>query len=331
MPRVTPTHLPELHQIALPTPFAVGDVNACVIEGDPLTLIDCGVNTAESFDALCEGLAALGHRIEEVGQIILSHHHVDHLGAVGRVVATSGAEVVAHPYTVPYVEMPQAIRIRNRNFIEVAFLQGGVPQAVLDAIEATEDYYLSLMGTAHVSRTLDEGDTLPLGGREWTVFHTPGHAGGLICLFEPRSRVLLSSDHILKQISSNPLIEAPDPGQKRPRRLLEYMHHLARVAALNPAIAYTGHGDPVEDVPTLVRDRLAAHRARAEKILSKFDGQPRTLYEMTQLMFPKVPASDAYLTLSEVVGHFDLLEVEGRIARDMQHGVVYWRPIGETP
>ena len=72
--------------------------------------------------------------------------------------------------------------------------------------------------------TLADGDVLQLGSEDWQVLHTPGHSGGLICLYQPQRRLLISSDHLIRDISSNPVIEPPDPGEtERPRRLVEYM------------------------------------------------------------------------------------------------------------
>ena len=45
-----------IHKIILPTPFAVGDVNAYLMKGDSLTLVDAGTNTEEALFALRKGI-----------------------------------------------------------------------------------------------------------------------------------------------------------------------------------------------------------------------------------------------------------------------------------
>jgi glyoxylase-like metal-dependent hydrolase (beta-lactamase superfamily II) len=331
MPDVIQTVLPSLHQIELPTPFAVGPVNAYLFEGDPLTLIDCGLNSDRCFETLVSAVESLGHSMDEIGRLVITHHHVDHLGGAQRVVEASGAEVIAHPYTVPFLEAPLAVRERSRNYTDVAFRQGGVPQTIIDLLDQVDTYLVTLTGKVNVTCTVDEGDTLSLGEGEWQVLHTPGHAGGMICLYDPASKVIMTADHILRNVSSNPLIEAPEPGHQRPHRLLDYMRELGRVAALDTRIGYAGHGEPVTDIPGLVAQRLEHHRQRAEKIFSLFEGKPRTLYEVTRLMFPDKPDHESYLTLSEVVGHFDLLERDGRLVRNMgSNGVMTWVPVSPT-
>ena len=83
--------------------------------------------------------------------------------------------------------------------------------------------YLSNEGGAEWQYGFDHqpllhGDVIQVGKVRFDVLHTPGHAGGLICLYEPAGRTLLSSDHLLAGISSNPVVEPPPPG--RDERLL---------------------------------------------------------------------------------------------------------------
>jgi len=87
--------LAGVHRLAVPTPFAVGKVNAYLIEDDPLTLIDGGPNYGSGLDVLSESIAAHGHSIEDIGLILLTHNHTDHLGLAQIVVEHSGAEVGA--------------------------------------------------------------------------------------------------------------------------------------------------------------------------------------------------------------------------------------------
>ena len=82
-----------IHQIPLPTPFGVGDVNTWLLLGDPLTLVDAGPLQAEAEAALDAGLAEHGLRVEDLELIVLTHQHVDHTGLAGRLAERSGARV----------------------------------------------------------------------------------------------------------------------------------------------------------------------------------------------------------------------------------------------
>jgi hypothetical protein len=65
-----------IHCLPIPTPFAVGRVNTYLIEDDPLTLLDAGPNSGRALDELEQGLAALGHRVEDLELILVSHQHM---------------------------------------------------------------------------------------------------------------------------------------------------------------------------------------------------------------------------------------------------------------
>jgi glyoxylase-like metal-dependent hydrolase (beta-lactamase superfamily II) len=261
-------------------------------------------------------------------QLIVTHHHSDHMGLAAKVVAVSGAELMAHEYAVPFLEAPHETRVHFDNYFQRICEAGAVPREMQRIIAGVSDYIEQYVNASiSPDRVLCEGDMVRAGDQEWQVLHTPGHAGDLICLYDSQTGILLASDHLLANISSNPLIEPP-PGkeslQPRPKRLHEYLYHLQRIADLQPRIAYAGHGDPVHDVPHLVAERIAFHQRRAEKILAYFDDGPAHLWDITERMYGHLKPQQIFLAISEVLGHIDLLEMDGRLQRNLTDGIIYW-------
>jgi uncharacterized protein YycO len=72
-------------------------------------------------------------------------------------------------------------------------------------------------------------------------------------------------------------------------------------------VVLPGHGDPVTDHRTLVEERARMHDRRAAKIARMLADGPVTAYEIATRMWGNVAVTQAYLTLSEVLGHVDLL------------------------
>jgi uncharacterized protein YycO len=64
------------------------------------------------------------------------------------------------------------------------------------------------------------------------------------------------------------------------------------------------------------------HRRRAEKIHGLIASQPRTAHEIAQELWGNVAVTQAYLTLSEVLGHVDLLLDEGVVVERERDGVI---------
>jgi glyoxylase-like metal-dependent hydrolase (beta-lactamase superfamily II) len=323
-----PTHVVDgLYQIVIPTPYKAGPVNCYVSTTEPITLIDTGTKSAASFAALQAELAALNLHVSDLHRVIITHAHADHYGQAAEIVRASNAEVWTHRHSRVPLEAYEMIRAERNAFYVQIMIEAGVPpeqrQRVVESRRSSDPHAEAV----EVDRVVDEGDVIELAGRAWQVYHTPGHAGGLICLFDPISRVLLSNDHLLRDISSNPVIE-PDPdGGPRPHRLVQYIQQMQRMADLEPVIAWTGHGQPIRDVHKIVRQRLHFHERRAQRMIDLIGAEERSAYQIAAPLFTRLSGGEAFLALSETIGHLDWLEEQGRIEAIQQDEVIYWRRI----
>lgn len=324
------TSLDHLHAIELPTPFAVGPINVYVADapGEPLTLIDTGPRTEKARLALEAGLERLGYALDDLERILVSHAHVDHFGLASDLVSLSGAKVLSHRWNKHTLGDYNADREQRVAFYGGLLRQAGVPEEVMTAVGRVTLGVRVFARPVSVKVSLDDGDTVRLAGRDWQVLHTPGHAAGLVCLYEPQSRTLLSSDHLLRDISSNPVVEPPPPGEtERLRSLALYRASLQRVAALGAAQALPSHGPVIDDVPGLVERRLAFHERRAERVLAALREGARTTWDVTQILFPDRSPMDTFLAVSEVIGHLELLESVGRIKGGDAGEITCWEVI----
>src|SRR5438034_9275949 len=84
----------DIVQTPLPLPH-VGSVNAWLLRGDPLTLIDTGPRDDEALAALEADLRREGVRVEDIELVLGTHHHLDHVGLVATIVRRSCATVAA--------------------------------------------------------------------------------------------------------------------------------------------------------------------------------------------------------------------------------------------
>jgi DNA-binding CsgD family transcriptional regulator len=89
-----------------------------------------------------------------------------------------------------------------------------------------------------------------------------------------------------------------------------------------------GHGDPITDHRALIDERFALHRRRARKILRLIQEQPRSAYEIAQALWGNIAVTQAYLTLSEVLGHVDLLTNDGSVAEVERDGTSVFEATG---
>lgn len=314
-----------IHRLAIPTPFAVGRVNVYVIEDEPLTLVDAGPNSGTSFDELRRGVAGLGHSLEDIELVILTHQHIDHLGLVSLVAAQSGADVAAIDAAVPFVENYSLEAQADDEFARDIMFRNGIPEDVVTALQSVSQAFRAWGARAHVTRVLRDGEEMLFSDRTLHVHHRPGHSPTDTVFHDRERRILIAADHLLKHISSNPLItRSLDGSGERPQALVTYLDSLRKTREMDVDLVLPGHGDPISDHRRLIDERFALHRRRADKIYALIAERPRSAYEIARALWGNIAVTQAYLTLSEVLGHIDLLLNDGRVREvERDGGVVF--------
>jgi glyoxylase-like metal-dependent hydrolase (beta-lactamase superfamily II) len=304
-----------IRTIAVPTPFAVGRVNCHLVEDDPLTLVDCGPNSATSLQALEAGLAEHGRRVEDLERIVLTHQHIDHIGLAQILADRSGAEVCALDRLAPWLEGYDTTMEADDAFAEAIMVRHGIEGDMVQVLRSITSLFRAWGAAARVTRPLPDGGRLEFADRTWTVHHRPGHSPSDTVFHDAQRRELIGGDHLIGHISSNPLISRPLEGgapEDRPKSLLIYLDSLAQTAEMDLDVVLPGHGEPVRDHAALIAKRRRLHDKRADKILGLLADGPLTAHEIAHELWGNVAVTQAYLTLSEVVGHTDLLVRDGR-------------------
>lgn len=321
-----------IHRIAVPTPFAVGRINTYLVEDDPLTLVDAGPNSGTALTELEAGLAARGHRVEDLGRIVVTHQHIDHIGLVQILADRSGAEVCSLDRLAPWLSRYADGMEDDDRFAEAVMLRHGIPPEVALALRAVTAQFRAWGAAATVTHPLPDGGRLHFAGRTLEVLHRPGHSPSDTVFLDAERRLLLGGDHLIGHISSNPLVSRPLEGgdpDERPRALVSYLDSLRATRVLDLDLVLPGHGDPVTDHRALIDERLRLHERRVRKIAGFLAGGPVTAHEIAQRMWGNVAVTQAYLTLSEVLGHIDLLLERGEAAEERDaDGVSRFRPAG---
>jgi glyoxylase-like metal-dependent hydrolase (beta-lactamase superfamily II) len=316
-----------IHRLAIPTPFQVGRVNAYLIEDDPLTLVDSGPNSGKALDEMEQALAKHGRKIEDIRLLVVTHQHIDHFGLASILARRSGAEVAALDRLAPYLRSFGEEAERDDTYAQAVMRRHGIPPDVVTALRAVSGSFRGWGAKVNVTQPLRDGEQLTLRDRTLRVLHRPGHSPSDTLFHDEARRTLLAADHLLKHISSNPLISRPlgappDYEGPRPKALVSYIDSLQATSKLDLNLVLPGHGPPITDHRALIEERLRMHARRAEKIHRLIAEQPRTAHEIAQKLWGNVAVTQAYLTLSEVLGHVDLLLDGGEVKEVEEEGVV---------
>ncbi|AFS70099.1 MULTISPECIES: MBL fold metallo-hydrolase [Exiguobacterium] len=301
----------EIFTLPIPTPFPVGDVNCYVLRTETETiLIDCGPDTEEAWQAMQHGLLNIGLTVSMLDKVIVTHHHADHAGLAYRF-SEQGIPVYGHARLRPYLEQDQSFLSQGDAFLQRLALSFGVPEEIR-ALLPSYISALKWLGKGQLDHLLQEGDSISASGR-YRVIELPGHASDQIGILS-QSGVLFAADHLLARVEPNPLLEQPQPGDtsdtKRP--VLAYMRSLRKLQGEQIQIAYTGHGEAIRDVPSLIEERLLQRKARGEQLLKHITGE-QTLFELAQLTYGNRLKKSFPLVMSEMKARLDYLVASGQI------------------
>ncbi|WP_349407688.1 MBL fold metallo-hydrolase [Pseudalkalibacillus sp. SCS-8] len=316
-------HLETIHCITLPTPFAVGDVNLYLIEGEKLTLVDTGPKTPEAWQSFQSQLNALGFKPGDIDQVILTHHHPDHVG-LADYLKEDKIPFICLEYNLPWLKKDPDFFAHHDQFYFTVYKEMGIEKFHKKAMERVRGY-LDYSCTIEVDQIVKEGDGIA-GLPGWYIIETPGHAQGHLSLIREEDGLMIGGDHLIKHISSNALIEPPPTGNTaRPKTLLQYRESLRKLIEHDVKKVLAGHGEPVEHPVELVQLRLLKQEERADDILKIISKESMTGFEICQKLFPTIFLKELGLTMSETLGHLDLLMSKDQVTIHQVDGVLYFR------
>lgn len=317
-------------RLELPTGLPVASVNTYLFTDPEPILIDSGVNSPESWDALVRGLRQHGLAVADLSRVIITHAHIDHYGQAGAIAAHSKADVWISDLGRPWLEAPAEQWARRGRFYSDYFLPAlGLPEpaarAILGGIQAMESLGSAVPGNRLHTFALDS--MLDLGGRPWQILHTPGHASTQTCFYEPEQAYLLSADMLLAT-TPTPVVESPSDGTfNRVPALPRFMESLDLVDALAIEQVLPGHGQPFTDHHRLIERQRARILARKQECLDLINAGYHTVSALLDQMYAHQPLQLRFAGLWMLVGYLDLLEAGAQIEQQSLDGIWHYYPV----
>lgn len=322
---------PGVLRLQLPISMpGLGHVNTYALMGRRgLALIDPGLPTPESFDALTKRLKDAGFSASQVGACVVTHSHPDHYGGVRRLAELSGAALLADASFGRLVFAPDidgCAREMDLTGSDERFwtlprpwdgghIEPPLPARKLVAARLTRGRTFRQFVPPAPTRRLVDGDKVELGGRLWSVITTPGHTLDHLCFYDPSTGVLISGDHILPTIT--PHIPGAGGG---PDPLSSFVASLDKVAAVGEvATVLPAHGHPFSNFHQRIDQIKAHHAARLQRIRDALgQGGALSVEEASQRVFD--PSHWGAMAESETFAHLEHLRLRGEAVHYVKDG-----------
>jgi glyoxylase-like metal-dependent hydrolase (beta-lactamase superfamily II) len=165
------------------------------------------------------------------------------------------------------------------------------------------------------SSLLSDGDTL--GDAELCVIASPGHTPGNLVLVDRSEGWLFSGDQLLPEITPTPAIQRAPPGSAgdwRFRSLPAFVGSLKLLRSMAFTRCFPGHGEPFDDVHTVIEANLSQIEQRSERVEEALrELGTASLYGICDALYPRALRRRFWQIVATVQGHLDLLEAAGRV------------------
>lgn len=307
-------------------PMALDHVNVYALDDGAAgwTLIDTGMDCPQAraqWQALLAG--PMGGR--RVHRVVVTHHHMDHLGLAGWFQA-QGASLYMSRVAWLMGRMLQ-LDVQDRPTPEMLrhFTRAGMPEAMIAARRQqrpfnTADTTTPLPLGYH---RLSEGDRITMGGITWDVRLGSGHAPEHLTFWS--DDIVITADQVIPGISSNVSVSATEPDADPLADWLESSRRLAQFAT-DRQLALPGHKLPFYGLPRRLTQLVEGHIAALQR-LEVFLREPRSAVDCFSLLFKREVTDPVYSpAMGEALAHLNHLWHQGRIGRELDaQGTWRWK------
>ena len=277
-------------------------------------IIDAGSDTDEGFRAFQTQLSEAGITPQEVGIIIITHGHPDHVGLARRVKELTGAPVAMHKLDAPGSgHDPSGKTVRDRTLFRRWMERYGVPPQ-----ERGDDHNYRHRKRGRkpleVDILLEGGEELLPGSQLWAVW-TPGHTEGHLCVHDVSRRLFFSGDHVLPTITPHVSLY---PGESS-NPLGQFVSALKSLRELDVETVHPAHEYSFPDLRNRVQELLDHHDHRLQEILDQVTNHPKTPYQISAGITWNVAPWDLLhpttkrMAVMETLAHLHYLMEEGRL------------------
>ncbi|UIX29105.1 MBL fold metallo-hydrolase [Streptomyces sp. GQFP] len=322
---------PGVHRVPLPLPNdGLRAVNVYVLEEtDGLVLIDGGWAVPESRKALEDALAGLGHGLDEITDILVTHIHRDHYTQAVDLRRLLGCRVHLGSGERRGLEMLGELRT-DQPVGSLDTLRRAGAGELADRIGAMDHGGFDPGDWEAPDRWL-EAEELRFGHATLRVVPTPGHTRGHVVYLDQARGLLFSGDHVLPHITPSIGFELGGPGLP----LGDYLSSLRLMTTLADARLLPAHGPVGDSVHTRVAELLAHHDDRLGETLAVLGERTLDAYAVAQglgwtrrrLPFGDLNAFNQMLAVNETAAHLDVLAARGRVTQTLADGVTRYAAV----
>ncbi len=345
-------------QVSVPMDSPLRQVNSYILsdEDGRVTIIDPGPRSPDTENCWLGILQELNLSWKDVRDIVVTHHHPDHYGLAGWLQAQSGCKVWmtkrAHAeallmwgdglgddagkgadedawngagYDSGNDVDKDAGNDKGKDIndiLPVYFSQHGMTDQWSNGIKAHLESFNSQVEPQPTVSYLDVEEPFSMGGRDWQLIVTGGHAPGHVSLYHAGSGQMICGDAVLPQISPNvSLLPGSDP-----QPLQTFLQGLQELGSYPVSMAFPGHREPFAGFAHRVNSLLAHHEERLDTAAALLASGPLSGFAVCDFLFRSRVTSvhQMRFAMSETLAHLEeLVRRERTVMLEVDGGILF--------
>ena len=309
---------PGLYWVRMPLPLILNHINLWLADdGDSWTIIDTGLKD-DRIKELWDQIFGTFLDGKPVKRVFVTHMHPDHMGLAGWLCEKFGAELIMSrlDWTLGRL-LSTDVRDTVPEFLIDFHMEMAVPEENLDHLRSQGygNFAKGVSPVPMVYNRIREGDTIKIAGSDWLAMRGEGHTSEHICLYSKERGVLIVGDQILPRIS--PIIGVY-PGEPKANPLLDYLTSLKKFRKLpTDTFVLPAHGLPFYRLQERIDELTRHHEERLEAILEGCQTARPVWDSLPWLFHRKMEGSTVFMALAEAQAHFNKLEFDGTLVREI--------------
>lgn len=295
--------------------FGMKTVNAYLLKGDEVVLIDSGENTEASYEALKSGLKEHSLSITDIDRVIITHAHVDHMGMAQRIGAEANARIWVSELVKDWAVKPDEMW-STREKLMLPTLLSYFDSNLSDLIQQG---YVDMMGNVKkvwepISEDLldiyQSDGQLDINDIRWQCVYMPGHSSSQSTFFNPINGDYISADMLLR-ITPTPVIEpSREDLSKRNKGILEMMNSYERLLRFDIKKVYPGHYEIFDNAHDVINRQVRRIDERTKQCYELIKSGQSSFIDIFNSLYEGRFHMPAMIML---IGYLDRLENAGVI------------------
>ncbi len=306
---------PDLYWGRLPLPFRLNHINLYIIDTDQgWVLIDAGIfgePTEQYWQTLLSGFLSK----KPIDKIIITHHHVDHIGFAKQLSDLTGA-----PCFTSKAEQAHGDFLFNLSpdqmseLIASNYTRYGLPESEIEFGRRDSQRYRRYVPALPEFHHFSSDNTINGCHSQWKCRIDSGHSSGQLSFINKDEKLFLPTDFLLPRISPNISADIRDPDKDV---LGDYLTYLAEMSSMAAQIAiYPGHDWPFTHGNDRAISLIEHHNHRLTLLFTAAQQRPISTSDAMDILFNRrFESHELFFASGEARAHLTHLVKQGKIKK----------------